>query len=114
MIEGGLNGGVLAGIIIAIGLALMMLPVWITAAVTTSLAIVIIAAWSIVLTEVIYLMEEGKLRSVIGNLAWGAFGIALGALTGSIWVALIAWVLGSIGNAYISYLDDVDLENRYA
>ncbi|WP_395399656.1 transglutaminase family protein [Pseudoduganella sp. UC29_106] len=111
-VAGGTNGGgsdaagdAITQAIMGLNLALGLLPFGLMLAVLTgpviALAITIILVWSLVLYE-IQSMDEGPARSIIANLAWGAFGIAVGALTGSIWVALAAWILGAIGNAFIA------------
>ena len=79
------------------------------------LAISIILIWSLVLYELYALnIEQGALRSIIANLAWGAFGMAIGVISGSAIVAFISWVLGSIGNYLISKNQEKIIEYHFA
>ncbi len=123
-IAGGLNGGsgafgdALMQIFVSLAFIISLLPFALILAVLAgpliALAIVAIIAWSVVLYE-IQALEPGPLRGILANLAWGAIGIAVGAITGGVLgVALAFWVLGSIANYYISQIDGLLQRTRYA
>jgi hypothetical protein len=78
-----------------------------------ALAITIIVVWSLVLYD-IQQIDAGPARGIIANLAYGAFGTAITALTGSNWIALLAWLVLSVANYYISYLHTYRREYMYA
>ena len=115
-IEGGANGGALnfealgSALMVALGMLAIfaaLIPLFFVLAYllggVIALAISIILIWSLVLYELYALdIEQGALRSIIANLAWGAFGLALGAISASPIVGLISWLIGSIGNYLIS------------
>lgn len=125
-ISGGMNGGQMSAIgsaittaILGLGVFASLLPFGLILAVLAgpviALAITIILVWSVVLMELqMDMLEQGNTRALIANLAWGAFGIAIGALTGSLWVALAAWIIGAIGNVFISLVDETNWEYRFA
>lgn len=120
-ISGGGNGGALfSAITAAIGMLAIMVSLSPFALILAylagpaiALAITIFSVWSLVLYE-IQQLDSGPARGILANLAYGAFGIAVGALTGSAWIALISWIVFSVANYYISYLDKYRREFLYA
>jgi hypothetical protein len=108
-ISGGANGGGVFGEILgriifqvilvvpAIGFLFAILGPLLAA------AILIFVSWSAVLIEAQELPSGSALRGILANMAYGAFGLAIGALTGSLIIALLWWVVSSIANYYISY-----------
>jgi len=116
-ISGGADGAWLETLLAGVLVVTSLLPFFLILAVVLgpllALAIAITVAWVVVLIE-IQQLEQGAARAILANLAWGAFGIALGAVSGSAVLALAMWILGSIGNYFISSIGDEIREIRYA
>jgi hypothetical protein len=114
-ISGGANGAILIMILAGILIIVSVLPFFLIVAVVFTPIIALIGAtvisWGIVLFE-IQQLDHGPLRGILADLAYGAFGIALTGLTGSAVVSLIAWIVFSIANYYISstYLRNIEKE----